>query len=888
MPLSEQLATYARTRFDARRPLLGQKGRSVEAALASLPSDEATLLRYFYATLPLTDVFDTPLDVLLGHARHALMLREGPSAGLPEDVFVHYVACPRVNNEPLDRCREALYAELAPRVAGLDAERAVIEINYWCAEMATYQTTDGRTLGALGVVAGAAGRCGEESTLLVSALRSVGIPARQLYVPWWAHCDDNHAWVEAYADGAWHYLGACEPEEALDRGWFTAASGRAPMVATRLFSDFGCSDADVVGRAGCTVLVNVTESYAATTRLIVRATLPDGSPAAGGAVAFEVLNMAGWRPLTVLTTDAEGCVQVDLGLGSVRVHASLGNLMAEKDVDVAAVTGPELTLRLAPAGGADGAWREVDVRAPEDHPAPTQALSPEQVARGRVRKAVADESRAMRVAAMHSHAAELAAQAAYARPNDDAELVARILDDARGNADAIYDFLTAGAEPERLALLASLSRKDYLDARPELLEGHLRAALAAPRRHDLDGETWERYVLCPRIGLEHLSAWRPALPDALPEKLTALVGRDPAAAWAWLRERMSFSPAEHLAKLAGTPMGALESGEASDVTLRTLFVAACRSLGVPARLAPADGRAEALIGDDWACVEGKSDAEATPTGESAAAATPANEPTANATPANEPAATEKTFDLRLVAPEGRKLAYGTDWGLARLGAAMQVGGQELYGFHQLELWGCDPAHLEVPAGTYRLTTTLRLPNGNQQALERVFAVDGPIELDLRVREARPEDMLQRIALPDAADLLGGGGGLSLLAFLEPAEEPTEHLLNELADNASQVAAADLSLTLVTREDPEAVATSDPTLGRALTELRGAGVAVTLARDDFSELPERLARRMFANPELLPLAVLLDVRGEGAPMGLFARGGYAVGTVDLVLRLAALA
>ena len=856
MPLSEQLATYASTRYDARRPLLGKKDREVEAALASLSADEATLLRYFYATLPLTDVFDTPLDVLLGHARHALMLREGPASELPEDVFVHYVACPRVNNAPLDHCREALWGELAPRVAGLDAERAVIEVNYWCAEMATYQTTDGRTLGALGVVAGAAGRCGEESTLLVSALRSVGIPARQLYVPWWAHCDDNHAWVEAYADGAWHYLGACEPEEALDRGWCTAASGRAPMVATRLFSDYGCSEKDVVGRAGCTVLVNVTESYAATTRLAVRAVLPDGVPAAGAAVAFEVLNMAGWRPLCVLTADADGRAQAELGLGSVRVHASLGELMAEKDVDVAGVTDSELTLQLVPVGGADGAWHEVDVRAPEDHPAPTQALSPEQAARGRVRKAVADESRAMRVAAMHSHAAELAAQAAYARPDDDAALVEQIIDSARGNADAIYDFLTAGAEPERLALLSSLATKDYLDARPELLEGHLRAALATPRRDDVDAKTWERYVLCPRIGLEHLSAWRPALPAALPEELSALVGMDPFAAWVWLREHLSFSPAEHLAKLAGSPVGALASGEASEVTTRTLFVAACRSLGVPARLAPADGRAEVLLDGRWSCVEGE-------------------------------AATEKTFELHLVAPEGRAVTYGTDWGLARLGSAMQVGGQELYGFHQLELWGCDPAALEVPSGTYRLTTTVRLPNGNQRALERVFDVEGPTELDLRLREARPEDMLQRIPLPDAAALAGAKGGCALLAFLEPAEESTEHLLNELADAASQVATAGISLALVTRDNPEDVAASDPTLGRALTALRGAGVPVTLARDDFSELPERLARRMFANPELLPLAVLLGTRSE-VPTGLFARGGYAVGTVELVLRLAALA
>ena len=97
----------------------------------------------------------------------------------------------------------------------------------------------------------------------------------------------------------------------------------------------------------------------------------------------------------------------------------------------------------------------------------------------------------------------------------------------------------------------------------------------------------------------------------------------------------------------------------------------------------------------------------------------------------------------------------------------------------------------------------------------------------------------------------------------------------------------MGVTLVTRDDAEAAA-ADPTLARAVGALRDAGVDVTLVRDDLSELPERLARRMFADPEALPLCLLADCRAAGAPVGLFARGGYAVGTVELVLRLAALA
>ena len=83
---------------------------------------------------------------------------------------------------------------------------AVLETNHWCHEKATYTPSDSRTSSPLATIKTAYGRCGEESTLLVAALRAIGIPARQVYTPRWAHTDDNHAWVEAWVDGKWYFL----------------------------------------------------------------------------------------------------------------------------------------------------------------------------------------------------------------------------------------------------------------------------------------------------------------------------------------------------------------------------------------------------------------------------------------------------------------------------------------------------------------------------------------------------------------------------------------------------------------------------------------------------------------------------------------------------------
>ena len=77
---------------------------------------------------------------------------------------------------------------------------------------------DDRTAGPMTMYRSGKGRCGEESTFTVTALRSVGLAARQVYTPRWAHCDDNHAWVEVWVNGEWHFLGAASRK----KNWIAA------------------------------------------------------------------------------------------------------------------------------------------------------------------------------------------------------------------------------------------------------------------------------------------------------------------------------------------------------------------------------------------------------------------------------------------------------------------------------------------------------------------------------------------------------------------------------------------------------------------------------------------------------------------------------------------
>lgn len=192
------------TAFESRRNSLGKNGNILKIAEdPALTSEEKAAMEFLYAYMSDPDMAGYSPEFYLENVRSSLRARSEMPWGrqVPEREFMHFVLPLRVNNESLDMSRPQFYEELKDRVKGLSMTDAILEVNHWCHEKVTYKPSDARTSSPLSAVSQAIGRCGEESTFAVAALRSVGIPARQVYTPRWAHTDDNHAWVEAWADG---------------------------------------------------------------------------------------------------------------------------------------------------------------------------------------------------------------------------------------------------------------------------------------------------------------------------------------------------------------------------------------------------------------------------------------------------------------------------------------------------------------------------------------------------------------------------------------------------------------------------------------------------------------------------------------------------------------
>lgn len=280
-------------------------------------------LEFLYAYMPSCDVADYSGDYFLRNVDASFLAKDELSCGrrVPEREFNHFVMPVRVNNENLDDFRFVYYDELRDRVKDLSMYDAVLEVNHWCHEKVNYKGSDSRTSAPMATIKTSWGRCGEESTLLVAALRTVCIPARQVYTPRWAHCDDNHAWVEAWVDGKWHFLGACEPEPVLDLGWFNAPASRALLLHTRVFGKYFGPE-EVIDRNANYTEINVIDNYAKTAKLNVKVVDNEGNAVPDARVDFKIYNYSEYCTVATKHADNEGNTWLTAGLGTMMVYAS--------------------------------------------------------------------------------------------------------------------------------------------------------------------------------------------------------------------------------------------------------------------------------------------------------------------------------------------------------------------------------------------------------------------------------------------------------------------------------------------------------------------------------------------------------------------------------------
>ena len=694
---------------------------------------EREALEFLYAYMPLADVTDYPVSYYVDQVRATFRIREEMGWKVPEREFRHFVLPLRVNNENLDTSRVAFNREIAPRVKGMSMKDAILEVNHWCHEKMTYQPSDARTSSPLASVMNALGRCGEESTFCVAALRSVGIPARQVYTPRWAHTDDNHAWVEAWADGEWHFIGACEPEPVLDLGWFNAPASRAMLMHTKVFGRYDGPEEVVLESPNYTE-VNLIDNYATC-----------------------IYNYAEFYPAVSKYTDADGRTFLSSGLGDLLVWASKDGAYGYakcsfgKDKEVTVSLG-----RVPDKDAFDIVPPPENVRLPE--------VTPAQRAENDRRFAYEDSLRHAYEATFPTHEQALA----FTQEHGYGHHMVFPIEWSRGNWRTIEAFMAQAEDHARVEyLFQTLSRKDFHDITLENL---------------LDSYNDQEAVIGPRVENEFLSPYKTFFGNI--EQLEDL--HNPQDVVTWVRSNITVLDDPKAWSIPMSPIGVYEIGVADPRSRGIFFVALARTRGIEAQKNPVNGKIQYRTDGDWLDVDfdGAGPAVAAPKGMLRITYTPDKVVDNPKYYSHFSLSRIENGRPRLMEfDEGEvDMGGGMDWAhVFKKGYPLEEGRYLLVSGNRLSS-GTVPVSMvfvDVVAGQETVCDLVLRASENEVPVIGSFDAETkfrPVEL----AKSEYGDVIAEEAKPETSILSACGRGHYALAILEPGKEPTNHVLRDLA------------------------------------------------------------------------------------------------------------
>ena len=821
--------------------------------------EEREALTFMYAYMPIGDITDYSGDFYLKNIRSSFQARNEMPWGdsIPEDIFRHFVLPVRINNENLDESRMVFFDELKDRVKGLSLYDAVLEVNHWCHEKVIYTPSDGRTSSPLASVKTAYGRCGEESTFTVAALRSVGIPARQVYTPRWAHTDDNHAWVEAWVNGKWYFLGACEPEPVLNLGWFNGPAYRGMLMHTKVFGKYNGPE-DVMERTDGYTEINVIDNYAPSAKAVITVTDANGKPVKDALVEFKIYNYAEFNSVARKKTDADGKCSLSAGKGDMLVWASKDGKFGYSKVSFG--KDGEVTIALNKKPG-DVETIALDIVPPVAGSIPAE-VTPEQKEANAKRLLGEDAIRNKYVATFYT---EEKAEALAKELGIDPMKTEDFMIGSRGNWMEIEKFLRetpAEKRAQAMALLDVVSAKDLRDTPASVLADHLNNTPA------VQSEWFNEYIMNPRVANEFLTPYKSFFAANIEPSLAKQAVENPQALVDWVKNNVSINDALNAQRIPIMPMGVWKSRIADKGSRNIFFVAVARSLGIPARIEPVARKIQYFKDNAWVDVDFEAAVQTTAKqGKVIASYQPIK--------ALQDPKYYSHFTIAKVLPNGTLQTLN-----------FERGGNVDMGLG--DTWsGLLKKLLSMDEGNYMLVTGTRMANGSVLAEIEFFNVEAdkttPIQLEMReskdeiqvIGNFNSENKFKRADNGEATSLLATTGrGYYIVALLGSRQEPTNHAMRDIAAVKKELEDWGRGIVLLF-PDEKGYKNFDP---KEFGDLPG---TITYGLDTDGAIQKEMATAMkLQNANTLPIFLIADTFNRVV----FVSQGYTIGLGEQLMKV----
>ena len=845
--------------FDKRAASWNQ-GELFKVFEQEMSEQQREALTFLYAYMPLGDITDYSGEFFLENIDYTFKAKEEMPWGklIPEREFRHFVLPIRVNNENLDNSRKVFYEELKDRVKNLSLHDAVLEVNHWCHEKVVYTPSDARTSSPLASVKTAYGRCGEESTFTVAALRSVGIPARQVYTPRWAHTDDNHAWVEAWVDGKWYFLGACEPEPVLNLGWFNAPASRGMLMHTKVFGRYNGPE-EVMHQNPNHTEINIIGNYAPCASATIKVVDAEGNPVEAAKVEFKVYNYAEFYTVARKQTDAEGKTFLTAGKGDMLVWASKDGLFGYSKVSFG--KDAELVVKLDKKAG-DAYSVELDIVPPAEG-ANMPEVTPEQRAENNRRMAVEDSIRNAYVATFMT---DDSAREFAKKYQLDEDAVAKILVKSRGNHDVICNFLARLRSDKSKAggidMLQRISSKDLRDVSLDVLIDHMQSHVY---KENMD--YFRRFIRNPRVANEMLTPYKSFFEKAIPEADKAAFKADWMKLAAWVSENIQVDATCNLGGAPISPAGVWKARVADAHSRNIFFVSMARSLGIPSRIDDVTGKVQLINMDGVTDVDFEATAPVeTKTGKLKAAYKPIKS-------LSDPKYYSH-FSISKLTEEGSLKLLNYDEGDVDMGEGATWSNLLKNG-------------TALDEGDYMMVTGTRLANGGVLAELEFFPIrEGKTtNIDLVMRENadevqvignfNSESLYKPLDSEEMKSILNTTGrGYYVVAVLGVNQEPTNHALRDIAARAKEFEEWGRQMVLLFPSE-EDYAKFRP------QDFPGMPNNITYGIDKNGAIQNQIAKNMkLANTTNLPMFII----GDTFNRVVFVSQGYTIGLGEQMMKV----
>ncbi len=924
--LREELLSRARSRRDNLPGSLGELFDGLE----SLDELRQGCLAFLLAELPETDLLNYDLNFFLEHIEQSLRsCSVGTWANtLRDEFFLVYILMPRVNTEPLVLHRDYFRKELEDSLKDLSLEEAILECNYYCYSKGTYQSTDGRTVSPLTFVDRAGGRCGEESTFVVSVLRSVGIPARQMYSPYWAHTDDNHAWVEAWTGSSWAYFGACEPEARLNCGWFDGAARRAKLILSRTFSELSVPGDDYLAGAIPRGLVNQSKEYFATHNLKIN--LHYGEEILSKKIlSLNILNYASDSPILTLEADSKGETSVDISEGSLLISVTHKGLVFEKWIEINedyifdfdlrdiisdVISSLDLSHTKFDSDSLLKYFDELNDEGELSNSRLDQRLI-NQIQLEILKLNERDQGLFRAPSIKETNVEEISAEAAEIHKKKFEEAKAKLdatndsffkLDEkaeeddidmglvrnksrkrrtrenilhwARLNMPRVEKLLDEDSEDltyeQKLSLFTCLSNKDISDISEEVFYDHGSAFLHKDEdlsRENVTEEVWEKYILSPRFERENLSAWRGYLNSCIDDELKDKWRESPRLIEEWVKCNVSVPKTSDYGGIYVQPEKCMEHLRGNAWSRRLLTLAISRSIGVAAYSESMSQRAMFVKGD---------------------AAIPFRQEDILL----EVDPKEKARLTLEKKNESDIFSYSSQFSLKQLAS----GSWRHVNPENIDLSDNKSSDLLLDPGIYAINIVKRLQNGDQVFTRKFFCLDKGDEFTLVMSLPEESEDVGRIKFVDFRlkkmdfcsyentisdnknEVVDSGfseisaeelfaAGQRIFIFLEASGEPYSHLINDLNHSIGDLKKYSDLFTFVVSKKEDVL---EERLAKFKEEL---GLTSFYLMD--AELPKYLYNKFCCSLRELPIVTLFDNDGGL----LFSSTGYRINTDQELLQ-----